>query len=182
MSNPILLSETQEYLYYGIEIPRNASYVDRVRRNDGQYCLSYVTPLHPKWAEIKYIDIGDRQKIEILGILGKDCEVSEEVAKKIIEDRGQEFKFRYRDYMNGSIQVYTGIDYWLESEIDSLKSLIKSKGLLIENPIEKPKFPSVGVASCFHEDEAIKEHRKLKAEWQSFEDKLVKVVLIKVKK
>lgn len=101
------------------------------------------------------------REFELLGVIGNGETISEDLAREIVltllNDETTEARFIVK-------KTYSG----------NLIQILPSKGILLENPIECPR-PIKG--DTFN----IKYGQKRKI-WQSYESKLVKAVIIKVKK
>lgn len=162
----ILLSETSTNKYYGIQVP-----IDSINHIITFFYLAYKDRFG------NHLISFNQQLFDptILGIIGPEDSIPEEVAEEIVEyivSDNNEKTYLYKDYVN--------IPYFIDSPILSIKSLIKSKEILIENPIKKPDRNNKEYNHGYHTQSDWFE-RDLK-EWQSYESKLKKVVIIKTEK
>jgi hypothetical protein len=96
--------------YSIVLVPKDAFFIERERRNDGHYMLSYATEIFPKgWCEHKYIDIGNQ-----FWVIGTLESISEDQTREIVGE------FALRQTSNG--KTYT-------SSLEYLIYFIESKGV-----------------------------------------------------
>lgn len=163
----ILISENKDYKYFAVAENRDSTNFSIEEFNDRG---SYV--LHSKTVEgyraIYPLGI-HAYSPEIIGVLVDGEEIPEEIAFEILYD-GCKFQ-------DGNIKPFTPFP---PGAISELKSLIKSKGILIDNPIDEPnKAEFIDPIWCRSGE--CKAYQDSVKEFESYESKLVKAVIIKVK-
>ena len=159
----ILLTSTPEYDYYAVPVPVkiNHVWIDE-GENEGESAYNLMTDY------AIHLMIDKKASPVILGVIGSGEQISEEVAQQILDDGS------YRPPLIAKNHYRTKI----------LRAL-NEKGILLENPIEKPKFdysfppdgPSDSMLASAEED-----YEQRFNNWQSYESRLVKAIILKVKK
>lgn len=146
----ILLSENNDYKYYAVEVPVNSHHISKVYVMDDNDPTLYYSETEDRQGDETWLSI--ENDFEIIGVLGKGEEIPEEESKEII-----------------SAAVYSKLHDGADIGF-LLKTLLHSKGILIENPIPEPKRSVVRYTDSFEFG------------WRRhYESKLVKAVIIKVK-
>jgi hypothetical protein len=102
-----LLSESQDYRYYAVVLPANAKDIRLVAETITWNIGNNIYGIETDWL----------RKLKILGVIGKESGISEEVAKEVL----------------GDDKCKAGLN-----NIFLLKFRLKEKGILIENPIPSP--------------------------------------------
>jgi hypothetical protein len=121
-TNIITLSETSEYIYSCVLVPREAWRIERERQLDGFYMLSYSEPINPLsgWCEIKYMPIGPQ-----FWIIGPLESITEDQAMEILGDYFITQASNGKEYY-GSLWH---LEYRIESKVttDMQKVIIKTR-------------------------------------------------------
>lgn len=159
----IKLSETTTHEYFAVPVPRDATDIEQ-----SHFHLFYELPNH---IIEKSIYVG--KEFELLGVIGNEDEISEEVAREIVEgNNGGCDDTLWMDY---SAPNHSFAPFACQTAKTSLVSLIASKRILVENPILYPLLKHYPP-----QEEYI--YRRNLIDWQSYESKLVKAVILKIKK
>lgn len=151
----IKLTTTGTHEYFAVPVPASATTI-QVEKNLAQTKWFVYWGDKDKWDTIRL----PFECPELLGVIGNGEEISEELAISVL----------YEDYPS--------YEYDGGNALKVLKTLLSEKGILVENPVQKParddnrKSHNKGDAPYFNQLER----------WQSYESKLVKAVIIKVKK
>lgn len=166
MNNLIKLSETKDYIYSLVLLPRDAENVNKLERG---MCLWYSISNEPGE---KGIHIGDFELIGELSLL------TEEQARGIVESNvSRSGRIWYRDYRQEDVF------YHCLTALESLHSLIESLGVVIKNPYEKPVsedfISGCSTAGCTGELNLCLCFSSAMDQWQQAESELKKVVIIK---
>lgn len=149
----IKLTTTETHEYFAVPLPMDARKIYK-ENLAGYYFLHHECNIEDEgWREIE-------SDFELLGVIGNGEDISQEIAQEVSEATlGIKITHHPKDKP----------DY-----INWLKFKLIEKGILVENPIEKP-LPIKGLENnmCYLD--------KLD-DWQSYESKLVKAVILKIKK
>lgn len=154
----IKLTSTETHEYFAVPVPKDATLIEV---ENG--IIFYETP---ESRIEKSIHIDRKYKnSELLEVVGQGSEISEDIAKEIL----------------GQDKCKAGLN-----DMFLLKFRLKDKGILVESPIKEPNRPTFINAFCGqdHEvnDQIRDDYEKELSDWQSYESKLVKAVILKVKK
>jgi hypothetical protein len=150
----IVLSETSTHKYLGVSVPRDARGFTKTQ--DGE-----IVYLHGQWSS-NYLSVIHHPFESFLGVIGNGEEISEEAAGEIVNIYSPEQTV----WMSGR--------YFR----DVLILLLSEKGLLVENPIEKPQFSALERISPAMQSEIQSKINN----YEYYESRLVKVVILKIKK
>jgi hypothetical protein len=128
MEKLITLTETSSYRYLVAVLPKDAYDIITSSQFTGKYL--YYLSSEGNYDSEKEIFLGDIGKVELLGTIS---EIKEDIAREIVYSRDSG-KYKYQDYTNNKLP-FCGICYFFETALESLNSLVESKGVSIKENV-----------------------------------------------
>jgi hypothetical protein len=121
----ITLTETSTDRYLLAVLPKDAENIAIADHDD----ILFIEYFNPRWEGIKIGDGENWMRFKLLGILGKT--ITEDIAREIVESSTYyKSHYQYEQYLD-----YVNKSMCLESALESLTSLVESKGIDTNNKI-----------------------------------------------